>query len=383
MKKATILSLLSCFILSLGAQNMTSPEDVYSITKTHYPFEYYKAQAKMWKIELKKDAKRPKAWINYFTAARMNNMLAPSSDTFRYDMDEIVADVQKAIPGSFEATYIQFWKLNQRMEGDDVLAKAYEMAPDRYETWEAQITRAEFARDTAKVRFFSQKWSQHPLYSNGITSWNYNLLQSLEPDAILLTHGDNDTYPLWLLQYVKGVRTDVKVLNASLITYKEYRDKVLQEAGIPPFPKKLEDFNDWPSFSLALGEHIIQKSERPVYTAITAMPQLREKHYNNFYLTGLAFKYDQDKFDHVAVLRNNYENKFLKDYLEINLANEFSSSVVNFMNQHYIPCLSVLYKHYKLSGESKKAMKTRDLLISIARKSGRESEVKDFLAKFN
>jgi len=77
------------------------------------------------------------------------------------------------------------------------------------------------------IQMASQTWDDHDR-SDRFTARDlaYNYLNSTEKNSILVTHGDNDTFPLWYIQEVEGVRTDVRIMNTSLLGTDWYIDQM-------------------------------------------------------------------------------------------------------------------------------------------------------------
>lgn len=97
------------------------------------------------------------------------------------------------------------------------------------------------------IQMATQTWEGHDR-SDRYHSVDFarNLLNSCAPNAILFTGGDNDTFPLWYLQEVEGVRTDVRVCNLSLLGtewYIEQMKRATYDSKPLPISFSMEHYN--------------------------------------------------------------------------------------------------------------------------------------------
>ncbi|NVK53852.1 MAG: DUF2723 domain-containing protein [Flavobacteriaceae bacterium] len=103
----------------------------------------------------------------------------------------------------------------------------------------------------------SENWDDHDRSNRYTTRLNAQAyLESCDRNAIMFTIGDNDTFPLWYMQEVEGIRRDIKLVNTSLFATDWYIDQMKRATyTAPPIPSQLTH-NKYKTGSLDVAYHV-------------------------------------------------------------------------------------------------------------------------------
>lgn len=371
------LLIIAIFIAtSLKAQN---PEPIYSFVTVQKPLAYYKTQAIAWKKATTMKPSDANAWYNYYRVMRNLKALDTTDHRAYSEKDSslklIVAEMGKAVPNSFEYNLCMWISTPHTPASTKYLQRAEELGNDRLEHVADMIVWGELERNIQRRDKYSDIWYHSKLSSPGMLYYNYNVLAGLKQNAILFTCGDNDTYPLWMLQS-QGIRRDVTVLNLSLLRIPAYRAKVFNELGIANWKADSNADKETYFEKEVIKKALANNKNYTVYVALTAATDdYISSIDDHLYLIGLAYEYHTESIDNLAILKKNFEQVFALDYLSHEFYSDISSGISEQMNMNYAVPMLKLYEHYKLSGDTQEAALLKEKILIIAKNSTYESEI--------
>ncbi len=357
--------------LSVLAQQ---PEQQHSFATDPHPLDYYVQQAELWQKELQKDSLSENNWYNYYRACRNAHGTADWQSDFvelspaLKTGNEILAQMEQKIPGTFMVNYLTYLNQGIGTDNGDKLLEAYRMNPDFEGIDASVVTYAVSAMDFELRKEANRAWYPKNYLSSQLMNYAYNVLMSVKPDAILLTQTDNDSYPVWMLQDVFDIRTDVAVINIDFLLIKEYRDKLLAQLGIPPLDFEKIELDDYHENWTTIVEHILRNysGDRPLYTGLTLFNHLYKTFENDLYISGLALLYSREEQNLNALNRKLVEDTFRLDYLKYHFTVDGNQLNVDYQNLNYIRCFRELYQEYMAEGKNEEAEELRDLALALA-----------------
>jgi hypothetical protein len=239
--------------------------------------------------------------------------------------------------------------------------------------------------DLPKRKTFYEKLYNSKDLAPGLLEYNYNVLMSVEKNGILITNGDNDTYPALLLQDVFDIRDDVTIINISLMQHLDgYLESRMERKNIDVDFERLPDKKDG-HFLYEFASYIVENEQGiPFYFALTVYQDFLKQMDGKLHITGLAYKFKPGECDNLALIKKNIERLFRLDYLTYNwyddhfVAKKITQSG---LNMNYVVPMLMLAEHYKRSEDVTKSDRLKRLVLTVGKNANRVEQVEHYIAE--
>lgn len=307
---------------------------------------------------------QPASWKTFYMDQYKSSQANPDkriSEQKQGDLDAILNDMKRLHANTFEYNLLMYVHGNHDPSRFHYLKSAYALNPADPEIWPYMTSYYEMTGNQEEKRKFSAKIASSSLYGKVTYQWHQDLLSALDKGSVLLTNGNQDTYPLWALQS-QGVRSDVMVIYLDLLHDDKYRKNVSKELGVSMDAAETSQYI----------KRILQQCAKPVYIASTVRKDALKGN-NDLVLAGLAFRRGGDE---ATLLK-----AFWMDADKENLEGLWGAFSENQLKRNYLPALIKLYGIYTNEGNTEEAAKVKEVSLSIASKLGNRAKVEGYFSR--
>ncbi|MFN5370186.1 MAG: hypothetical protein ACK5B6_01875, partial [Bacteroidia bacterium] len=306
---------------------------------------------------LEKTVKQPEYWLNAYTSQRNDFTASEGHLTQAEEMQlsALVNEAEQSIAASFELNYMKLRQNRNKSVAGEFLREAVKkgglthplLLPEM--AWIAERNNDMMARNRALEAY--QAAGQ---ISQGQTIIAKMSATIAGTDALIITNGEFDTYPLWL-----------SAPNARVISLAMLEDKVWLRRSLNAWDPSLKvnsinDAND-------LMRLLSNKTSKPVYVSLSLRPDLLNAFSQSLFPIGPLALLQKNESDLTAQLRAFYLSaSFEKDFLNIPSSDSYVRVTANLL-----PGLVTLYRSGERISQEERA-KVKALIALVSSKSGKK-----------
>jgi hypothetical protein len=289
-------------------------------------------------------------WLNIYNSKRNSFILDDGfiNNNERSELTNLANQGIANAENTFEANYIKLRESRNSDQAYRFLRRANELSPNNTYLYVENAWQAERYGNSTLVKSNINAAYNSNQISAFLTKISSFILQEAQPNAIIITNGENDTYPFWYLSNNKNIT----VISLAMLEDVAYINK------------KLKNANSSVSFRKIPGEkefiRALLNSSKAVYLSWGIRPDILEAFKTKLYSVGPMLQLSNTSIENIDMLKKFYLNNEIYNYL---LGDSWSSDKYARFATNLFPGLKTLINSYTVSDSELRRLKNLETAI--------------------
>lgn len=342
--------------IKIEAQDSTAVDELENedIKDSKKPYKHKSTKKEVAVEDLMQDTNVSKSNSFYQTKSLISTQSSQRSPSpaQQVEMDQTVVFYEEHAPNSFEYHYFKYVSGNYNLDLVDHLLAAQKLKPNNSDVY-VQLSAYHFIKgEYSKLKEDLQFLHKNNRLEKEVLVYAKDLLNSVNENGILLTHGFDDTYSALYLQQVEHIRSDVTIISADFLQSTQYVT-VLKAKGFA-FPTVQFVDTKFISSFCALNEsknmQLSMTFPRPYLSELS--PKLK--------IVGLTFVYSSNNTNLFEQNKVFYDKKLQRKEIV-----GFTTDKAKKLSANYLPLILSLEEGYRQDNNQEKVDELEKLALKI------------------
>ena len=297
---------------------------------------------------------------SYSTSKKISSRRSSTSEE-QLDMNMRLETMRATNASGFEYQLAEYQVGNHDVSKINFLKEAERLNPNSKEV-QLQLTAYHEITGGSQKLAYLKKLDGSKYFSQDLLNYARFVLTALPQNSVLITHGVDDTYPIWIEQSINNFRSDVTVISLDLLQSEEYRIKLKKQG----FRIPTSTFID----TKYLQEFIRLNSNKSIHVSMTVPAPYLKSLQSYLEIEGLSFT---TKSKDPATKNQHIYQQLLR---ELDNVPKPTTNVGKQLQLNYVPMLLVIRDTAEVTKDQRLKKKVDKQLLEIAKAAGKETQIK-------